>query len=130
MSASALSDAEAIGALIARRRKAKGIFQSELAQVLAVQRSWIRKVERGLVELTPTQLLAVCDRLDIDPETFDGLPLLTRSDDERRFLAAYRRIRSESAREDAFRIINSIGALQENASCSPQPTSRGSTSRL
>ncbi|ACB80884.1 transcriptional regulator, XRE family [Methylorubrum populi BJ001] len=117
MSAPALTDANVVGALIARSRKAKGVFQSELAQVLSVQQTWISRMERGLVEPTPTQLLAICDRLEIDPETFAGLPLLTRSDDERLILAAYRRIRTESAREDAIRIINSIGALQENASC-------------
>lgn len=117
MTAAALTDAETIGALLARRRKAKGVLQSELARTIAVQSTWISKVERGLVEPSPAQLAVLCDHLEIEPETIKGLPLLTRSDDERQLLTAYRRIRTDSARESACQLINSIGALQENASC-------------
>lgn len=117
MSGAALTESQVIGALIARRRKTKGILQSELAQVISVKQTWISRLERGLIEATPTQLLALCEWLAIEPETVDGLPMLTRSDDERQLLTAYRRIQTEGARERAFLVVNSIGALQENASC-------------
>ena len=58
-----------IGKLLRARRNELGVTQSEIARYLGVSQQQIGKYEKGIGRIPADNLLALCERLRIDPGT-------------------------------------------------------------
>lgn len=64
--------AKKIGAHIKEARKLKGLTQKEVAKSLFMTQQQYSRFENGIYELNYSQILKICDLLDITPnEIFD-----------------------------------------------------------
>lgn len=77
--------ARSVGAIIASRRKAKGLTQAELAEQMDIEKETISRIETGVISPTLSRLAQLAECLDCDmgellsaesPELLDQATLL------------------------------------------------------
>lgn len=77
--------AQTVGAIIASRRKARGLTQAELAEQMDIEKETISRIETGVISPTLTRLAQLAECLDCDmsellraesPELIDQAKLL------------------------------------------------------
>ncbi len=77
--------ARAVGAIIASRRKSKGLTQAELAEQMNIEKETISRIETGVISPTLSRLAQLAECLDCDmgellrvesPELIDQARLL------------------------------------------------------
>lgn len=109
----------AIGRLIRARRKALGLSQSDLAEKVNLSYQQIQRYENGSCEITVARLAEIAGHCGVpidyflkrQPESPDPIvPAL--SEEEKRLLRSYARIRDPGARTTVLDLTERLGGVR------------------
>lgn len=99
-----------VGARIRERRLALSLTQAELARALGLSEQQMRRIERGKSRLTPRQLLALSNRLQVGSGYFlegaiAGNDAVPEGPEEIEIIRSFRSIRNDGMRRDLFLLV-------------------------
>ena|SRR4051812_4296180 len=99
-----------VGARIRERRRALSVTQAELGRSLNLSAQQIRRIEQGSSSVAPRQILAMANRLQVDPGHFlEGAPATLRDDvagpEVLEIIESFRAIRNDGMRRDLILLV-------------------------